>query len=105
METGQRKEAGGRRSNEDDRWFLKNSGRWGPYRQAGPSPARHRPGARSARRDSAFHGLADLCKEGDPTMSFLSWLGAVRRTTACSSVKRNRGLFRTTGRLHVEALE
>src|SRR5207244_4422234 len=27
------------------------SGRWGPYRQASPSPARHRPGARSARRE------------------------------------------------------
>src|SRR5581483_2006042 len=27
------------------------SGRWGPYRQASPPPARHRPGARSARRE------------------------------------------------------
>src|SRR5262245_32357727 len=27
------------------------SGRWGPYRQASPSPARHRPGARSARQE------------------------------------------------------
>src|SRR5262249_55939730 len=27
----------------------RKSGRWGPYRQASPSPARHRPGARSAR--------------------------------------------------------
>src|SRR5207237_2933013 len=26
------------------------NGRWGPYRQASPPPARHRPGARSARR-------------------------------------------------------
>src|SRR5215218_4696617 len=26
-------------------------GRWGPYRQASPQPARHRPGARSARRE------------------------------------------------------
>src|SRR2546430_520137 len=29
----------------------KQSGRWGPYRQASPPPARHRPGARSARRE------------------------------------------------------
>ena len=28
--------------------FGSQSGRWGPYRQASPSPARHRPGARSA---------------------------------------------------------
>src|SRR5262245_54345063 len=30
------------------------SGRWGPYRQAGPPPARHRPGARSARLGDVF---------------------------------------------------
>src|SRR5438105_5415126 len=29
----------------------KESGRWGPYRQASPPPARHRPGARFARRE------------------------------------------------------
>src|SRR5262249_24918603 len=29
----------------------RKGGRWGPYRQASPSPDRHRPGARSARRD------------------------------------------------------
>src|SRR5262245_26672024 len=28
---------------------MKKSGRWGPYRQASSPPARHRPGARSAR--------------------------------------------------------
>src|SRR5262249_1179681 len=30
-------------------WLTNKSGRWGPYRQASPPPARHRPGARSAR--------------------------------------------------------
>ncbi len=29
---------------------IEEYGRWGPYRQASPPPARHRPGARSARR-------------------------------------------------------
>src|SRR5262245_18608619 len=37
------KRAGGKRQDE--------GGRWGPYRQASPPPARPRPGARSARRE------------------------------------------------------
>src|SRR5262249_29799476 len=45
-------EARGRRS--DGLGLVKldrsKSGRWGPYRKACPPPARHRPGARSARR-------------------------------------------------------
>src|SRR5262249_29182540 len=39
------------------------SGRWGPYRQAGPPPARHRPGARSARREGRRHPIADHHRE------------------------------------------
>src|SRR5262249_50963769 len=34
------------------------SGRWGPYRQASPPPARHRPGARSARRPRGHSTLS-----------------------------------------------
>src|SRR5262249_33074359 len=36
------------------------SGRWGPYRQASPPPARHRPGARSARRPHAHRGTGSV---------------------------------------------
>ena len=38
--------------------FGLQSGRWGPYRQASPSPARHRPGARSARRERCLSILS-----------------------------------------------
>ena len=42
-----------------DWWhLLKQSGRWGPYRQASPPPARHRPGARSARRERCLSILS-----------------------------------------------
>src|SRR5262249_5600617 len=41
------------------------SGRWGPYRRASPPPARHRPGARSARRDGRrFDSKADRFRKG-----------------------------------------
>src|SRR5205085_6760568 len=45
------------------------SGRWGPYRQASPPPARHRPGARSARRPRCLSLLSQT--EGDFTMALL----------------------------------
>src|SRR5438270_6246598 len=48
----------GRRINE--------GGRWGPYRQASPPPARHGPGARSARRPRCLFSLSQT--EGDFTM-------------------------------------
>src|SRR5947199_6011564 len=38
------------------------SGRWGPYRQASPSPARHRPGARSARRERCLSILSQTTR-------------------------------------------
>src|SRR6476660_3588555 len=38
------------------------SGRWGPYRQASPPPARHRPGARSARRDRCLSLLSQTTR-------------------------------------------
>src|SRR6476660_3872671 len=44
------------------------SGRWGPYRQASPPPARHRPGARSARREGARAPVADRLDAGDRIM-------------------------------------
>jgi hypothetical protein len=43
----------------------KQGGRWGPYRPASPPPARHRPGARSARRK----GLWRLGQGGDFTVN------------------------------------
>ena len=59
------------------------SGRWGPYRQASPSPARHRPGARSrAGNDvSAIVSQTNLEKENS-TMSFHSWLQNLRSALA-----------------------
>src|SRR5262245_25655210 len=42
------------------------SGRWGPYRQASSPPARHRPGARSARRERCLSILSQT--KGRETM-------------------------------------
>src|SRR5437763_11145007 len=49
------------------------SGRWGPLPPSKPPPARHRPGARSARRDGRCrHSLADrLQKEIVNYVAFL----------------------------------
>src|SRR5262249_52156357 len=60
------------------------SGRWGPYRQASPPPARHRPGARSARREGRRHPTADRLLQGATVMTFLlgTWLRAVQRNAA-----------------------
>src|SRR5262249_17766717 len=70
-------------------WFLdspwvcasvvQESGRWGPYRQASPPPARHRPGARSARRQRwCFHCIADQSSQGVFAMRTSSWLRSAR---------------------------
>src|SRR3954469_16809118 len=40
------------------------SGRWGPYRQASPPPARHRPGARSARRGRCLSIVLQTARRG-----------------------------------------
>src|SRR5262249_32264956 len=40
---------------------IQTSGRWGPYRQASSPPARHRPGARSARRERC-HSIVSQTK-------------------------------------------
>src|SRR6516162_10651780 len=45
---------------------MRQRGRWGPYRQASPPPARHRPGARSARRSRCHFILPQTA--GDFTM-------------------------------------
>src|ERR1700757_1940108 len=61
------------------------SSRWGPYRQASPSPARHRPGARSARRKGRRnHDNADRLLQGATVMTFLlgTWLRAMQRKAA-----------------------
>src|SRR5262249_6602706 len=42
---------------------VKESGRWDPYRQASPPPARHRPGARSARRERCLSILSQTGRE------------------------------------------
>src|SRR3954454_8121261 len=71
------------------------SGRWGPYRQASPPPARHRPGARSARRGGRRHPIADrIAKE--TTMWF---------RTRLISLKSRPPAGGSAARLRVEALE
>src|SRR5262249_26210043 len=101
METGQRKEAGGRRSKEDDRWFLKNSGRWGPYRQASPPPARHRPGARSARQGEC--PISPRTTSPNETNMFLQHLW--QRLNRPATGTRVRSTPRPRSRLTVERLE
>src|SRR5262245_48255108 len=57
----------------------KKSGRWGPYRQASPPPARRRPGARSARRGMRHHGIADRL-----AMEAISWRSSFRVAAGAS---------------------
>src|SRR5262249_26112294 len=66
--------------------FYQRSGRWGPYRQASPPPARHRPGARSARRGRWFSldRRPDVLS-GEENMFFASWF---RRQRSQNSGKR-----------------
>jgi len=42
---------------------MNQSGRWGPYRQASPSPAQHRPGAQSARWEGCFASESQTNRE------------------------------------------
>src|SRR5207248_585484 len=60
----------------------KQSGRWGPYRQASPPPARHHPGARSARRRGRRHSNAGQHRNGEPTVKRLSWLNGLKPAPA-----------------------
>src|SRR5262245_26408097 len=86
----------------------KQSGRPGPYRQASP-PARHRPGARSARR----HDVPQLYRrptwKGRTTMSFPSWLQNLRSALAPRRRQRHHRLPGSapaaTLRPNLEALE
>src|SRR5262245_9595326 len=87
---------------------MKNS-RWGPYRQASPPPARHRLGARSARRGSRRHPTADRLLQGATVMTFLlgTWLRAMKRNAAPDAPARP-GARRTRPRRiapRLEALE
>src|SRR5258708_5613306 len=43
-----------------------------------PPPARHRPGARSARREGRRHPIADHSQMGERTVSFHSWLQSLQ---------------------------
>src|SRR5262245_4117993 len=69
----------GAHHSERDSYFQTKNGRWGPYRQASPSPARHRPGARSARRQRwCFPCIADQSSQGVFAMRLSSWLRSAR---------------------------
>src|SRR5262249_29161470 len=82
------------------------SGRWGPYRQASPAPARHRPGARSARREGRHHPIADRLLQGAPIMALLlgTWLRAKRRKAGPDAPPRH-GAKRTRPLRFVPRLE
>src|SRR4029434_8379982 len=78
------------------------SGRWGPYRQASPPPARHRPGARSARREGRRHPTADRTAKETPMSRtlFASLKPRPAGTPARGTPRRPK-----TARLHLEALD
>src|SRR5262249_42625945 len=66
-----------------------------------PPPARHRPGARSARREVFLPLYRRPCQKGESVMSIHSWLRSFRATTIPQPVRRPRPL----GPLGVEPLE
>src|SRR3954468_5427514 len=86
-----------------DAGLLNQSGRWGPYRQASPPPARHRPGARSARRGRCLSILSRTASQKETTMWFRSPVRYRNQRRQVSSFQRSRRRH-TTG-LRVEALE
>src|SRR5262245_52817932 len=81
----------------------------GPYRQASPPPARHRPGARSARLGDVPPFYRRQPGKGEGTMSLHSWLGTLRSAVAPGRGQRQlrrRGSPRSaTHRPSVEVLE
>src|SRR6185369_2648146 len=79
------------------------NGRWGPYRQASPPPARHRPGARSARREGRRHSIADHIAK-DTTMWLRSLLTSLKTRSPIAGARRVPGRP-TAARLRIEALE
>src|SRR5262245_23573787 len=90
---------------------MDKSGRWGPYRQASPPPARHRPGARSARRERwCSHCIADQSSQGVFAMRLSSWLRAARSLLVLSGTEKEHRPARLrkralAARLSVERLE
>src|SRR5262245_23200134 len=88
---------------------MNNGGRWGPYRQASPPPARHRPGARSARRGGRCHPIADRTAK-ETTMWFRTLFDALSARSPRTPARR--GCYAPVGnrrpapfRPHLEALE
>src|SRR5262245_55167448 len=90
---------------------MDESGRWGPYRQASPPPARHRPGARSARRERwCSHCIADQSSQGVFAMRLSSWLRSARSLFVLSGTEKGHRPARLrkralAARLSVELLE
>src|SRR5688572_21484382 len=78
------------------------SGRWGPYRQASPSPARHRPGARSARRERCLLSLTQTNVEEEILMWFQTFFKSLTSTPT-----RRQPIHRSppATRMRVEPLE
>src|SRR5262249_35027639 len=84
--------------------------RWGHYRQANHPPARHSPGARSARREGCpAIPFADQPCMGVRTMPFTNWLRNLRSAVAPGpspgTHRRQRSLRARTHPLAVEVLE
>src|SRR5262245_51539888 len=101
----------GAHHSERDSYFQTKNGRWGPYRQASPSPARHRPGARSARRQRCcFPCIADQSSQGVFAMRMSSWLRSARSFLVPSGTENGHHPIRLRKRamaaqLSVERLE
>src|SRR5262245_54727958 len=101
----------GAHHSERDSYFQTKNGRWGPYRQASPSPTRHRPGARSARRQRCcFPCIADQSSQGVFAMPMSSWLRSARSLVGPSGAENGHPPARRrkramAARLSVEWLE
>src|SRR5262245_48951797 len=88
---------------------MNQSGRWGPYRQASPSPARHRPGARSARRQRCLSIISQTNLEKEIAMWFRNLFDALKTQRSRTPIQqaRRRPARRQPApcRIAVEALE
>src|SRR5262249_53452159 len=92
-----------RRHDPQRRLITRESGRWGPYRQASHPPARHRPapGLRAAR---AAVNLPQATPAKEATMSFRSLLTSLKFRSPAAPVRQSPHRP-PAPRLRVEALE
>src|SRR6266568_968124 len=80
------------------------SGRWGRYRQASPPPARHRPGARSARRERCSSIVSRTTIAKEIPMWFHTLFDSMKHRRSDTPARRT-PRRPTASRLRLEALE